>query len=156
MSDRPRIQEVSRDSSLASKRISTTLLARAKLLTSPGGNGREKKKEKVAITLRVEADVHRQLRSISRELFIDLNALLNLMIRRSLGQIALEAEVYKKEMDLATTSKGIFMLVAWEKANPGRPPTDFRDELREYLMTKQMNSAGEIVEQFKNWEPPDE
>jgi hypothetical protein len=155
MSDRPRIQEVSRDSSLASKRISTTLLAGGKLLRSPGGCSCEKKKEKVAITLRVEPDVRRQLRRISRELFIDLNALLNLMIRRSLGQFALEAEVYKKEMDLAR-GKGVRMLVAWEEANPGRPPTDFRDELREYLLTKKLNSAGEIVEQFKNWEPLDE
>jgi hypothetical protein len=94
-----------------------------------------KQKRSGRITLRTTPDVHQQLADVARDLGLDVNGLLNLMIRRTLGEMAAEACVFKLHWEEAMKGGRLIPLLrAWEKAHPNRKRRDFLDEFRKHVM----------------------
>src|SRR5262245_62124545 len=95
------------------------------------------------ITLRVKKDLHRQLASLARELMLDTNALLTLMIHRSLPQVVIEAHVFRESL---TSKQMIPLFEAWEQANPTRKRREFLGEWLKHVMGEPSSLDGLIDE----------
>jgi hypothetical protein len=81
------------------------------------------------ITLRVKPELHEQLAELGQALGLDINGLLNLMIRRSLPKCVAEARMVQaweaEQMEQA--------FKAWRGENPDRPTREFwEDYLRRH------------------------
>src|SRR5260370_723468 len=86
------------------------------------------------ITLRVKPELHQQLADTAKDLGLNLNGLLNLLIHRSLGQAVVEACIYKAYMQERMGGTLIPLFLAWRKANPKRKPKDFQEEFRKHIL----------------------
>ena len=85
--------------------------------------------------MRVRPEIHDQLTQVATLFGLDANGLLNLMIRRSLGQLAAEANVYRRHFDAALDDRTLYRLKEpWEAAHPTRRRRDFLDEFRKYAV----------------------
>ena len=79
------------------------------------------------ITLRVSPELHDELAGAADSLGLDINGLLNLMIRRSFGRVKLEAAMLK-----AQSGENIELIMAWQEENRGRPVREFWDDYLKY------------------------
>src|SRR4051794_2947009 len=94
-----------------------------------------KGKKSGRITLRVDPAVHQELSDVTQDLGLDVNGLLNLLIRRALGEAAAEARLCKLYREGAM-SEGTFtrLLAAWRKAHPQGRLKDFLAEFRKHVL----------------------
>ncbi len=94
-----------------------------------------KKKRAGQITLRVAPEVREKLARIAEVLGVDMNGLLNQIIRLALPAFEIEAHVI--QMSVAEVSeRSAVLFQEWSKANPERPPADFWTEWLEQLEQK--------------------
>lgn len=101
-----------------------------------------KKKRAGQITLRVAPEVREKLARIAEVLGVDMNGLLNQIIRLALPAFEIEAHVI--QMSVAEVSeRSAVLFQEWSKANPERPPADFWTEWLEQLEQKRRGPSRE-------------
>jgi hypothetical protein len=83
------------------------------------------------ITLRIRPELHEQLAEIADDMWIDINGLLNLMIRRALGPLKIQAHLFREQ-----TREGRYwpLYKAWRQLNPTAHWREFDEELVKHLL----------------------
>jgi hypothetical protein len=92
---------------------------------------RKAAKKSGRITLRMPPALHAELAEVADTLGLDMNALINLMIRRSFDPYRLEAAAID-----AQAKENLTLLTAWRDENPGRPIREFWDDYKRYAAAK--------------------
>jgi antitoxin component of RelBE/YafQ-DinJ toxin-antitoxin module len=96
------------------------------------------------ITLRVPPDVHKDLAEVAEGLGLDINGLLNLMIRRHFDRYRLEVEVLQ-----AQAKENRKVLAAWQEKNPKRPIREFWSDFQAFEAAKRAYASRPLL--WRDW-----
>ncbi|SRR5713226_10552841 len=96
------------------------------------------------LTLRVPPDVHKDLAEVAEGLGLDINGLLNLMLRRHLDRYRLEVEVLQ-----AQAKEGRKLLAAWQEQNPKRPIREFWADFQAFEAAKRAYASRPLL--WQDW-----
>jgi hypothetical protein len=83
-------------------------------------------KKTKAVTLRMSTELHKELTSIAKGMYLKTNELINQMLRASLAEFKVTALLIQ---EAAKTDKWRRTVFAWRKANPKRRMREFNVEL---------------------------
>lgn len=90
------------------------------------------KKRTKPIILRVEPETHLRIEQVASALHISVNALLNMLVQRFLGQVQVEARVFE---EVWTRSREAHeLLKKWKVDHPRTKQAEFFPEFIKYLM----------------------
>ena len=92
---------------------------------------RKKTQRSGRISLYVPPALHGELAEVAELLGLDLNGLINLMIRRSFDGYRLEAAMLK-----AQAKENPDLITVWREDNPGRPVREFLGDYLRYAEAK--------------------
>lgn len=92
---------------------------------------RRKPQRSGRISLYVPPVLHDEMAEVAEWLGLDLNGLINFMIRRSFDRYRLEAAMLK-----AQAKESVDLITAWREDNPGRPVREFWDDYKRCAKAK--------------------
>jgi antitoxin component of RelBE/YafQ-DinJ toxin-antitoxin module len=90
------------------------------------------------LTLRIPSDVHEDLAKVAQALGLDINGLLNLMIRRHLERYELEAQTLARQK-----KENPHMVALWQQKYPARPIREFWSDFQAYEAAKRAYAANQ-------------
>jgi hypothetical protein len=105
----------------------------------------EKPEKGGRISLRIPPSLHAEAAFLAEQLGLDLNAFLNLVIRRALPHYRLEALTLRQQWEVE-----IGLLSDWGHAHPGRPPREFWDEYWQLQRAKEESVRDAMGVDFDN------
>ena len=89
-------------------------------------------------------EVHRDLAEVAESLSLDINGLLNLMLRRHPERYRLEVEVLQ-----AQANENRKLLAAWREKNPKRPIREFWNDYQAFEAAKRAYASRPLL--WQDW-----